>query len=118
MILCENTFTAPPCFNGHKIDYVQFFLEIVNPEGHLNCFIGSKVTSILVNMRILPGGGVASGRVCVFSLHSRLVCDELNSPLCLFKRYLQSSFLETKKKFWLLNTKLQQLMLVETVVGY
>ena len=48
------------------------FREILNLEGHLNRFIGSKVTAILVNRGILPSGGVASGRVCACSLHSRL----------------------------------------------
>ena len=32
-----------------------------------------KVTAILLHVRILPIGGVASGRVCVCSLSSRLV---------------------------------------------
>ena len=31
---------------SHKIDYVTFFKEIINPEGHLNCITGSKVTAI------------------------------------------------------------------------
>ena len=31
---------------------------------NLNCFIGSKVTAILLNGWILPTGGVALGRVC------------------------------------------------------
>ena len=34
---------------SHKIDYVLIFLEILNIKGHLNHFIGSKVTEILVN---------------------------------------------------------------------
>ena len=34
---------------------------------------GSKVTAILLDGRILPIGGVASGKVCASSLHSRLV---------------------------------------------
>ena len=42
-------------------------------ERHLNCCIGSKVTPILMNGRILPTGGAASGRVCTCSLRSRLV---------------------------------------------
>ena len=52
-------------------------LKILNLEGHLNPFIGSKVAAILVNRGILPLGGVASGRVCACSLRSRLVlyCD-------------------------------------------
>ena len=51
----------------------NFLYKILNLEGHLNCFIGLKVTAILVNGGILPTGGVASGRVCVCSLRSRLV---------------------------------------------
>ena len=57
------------------------FLEILNLEGHLNCFIGLKVTAILVNRVILPSCGVASERVCACSLRSRLV---LPQPVRLF----------------------------------
>ena len=57
----------------HTIDYVSIFEETLNLEGHLNRFIGSKVTAILVNRGILPNGGVAEGRVCACSLRSRLV---------------------------------------------
>ena len=49
------------------------FKEILNLEEHLNQFISSKVTAILVNRGILPRGGVVSGRVCDCSLCSRLV---------------------------------------------
>ena len=49
---------------SHKIDYVPIFQETLNLKGHLNCFIGSKVTAILENGGILPRGGVSSGRVC------------------------------------------------------
>ena len=56
-----------------KIDYVLIFFEVLNLEGHLNRFIGSKVTAILVNGKILPRDGVALGRVCACSLRSRLV---------------------------------------------
>ena len=42
-------------------------------DGHLNCFLFSKVTVILVNRGILPSGGVVSRRVCTCSLRSRLV---------------------------------------------
>ena len=38
--------------------------EILNLEGHLNRLIGSNVMAILLNVWILPTGGVASGRVC------------------------------------------------------
>ena len=36
----------------------------LNPEGHHNCTIGSKVTVILLKGWILPIGGAASERVC------------------------------------------------------
>ena len=49
------------------------FSKIINLDKHLNCFIGSKVTAILMNGGILPTGGVALGRVCACSLCSRLV---------------------------------------------
>ena len=58
---------------SHKIDYVTTVLEIPNLEGHPNCITGSKVMVILLNGWILLIGGVASGRVCVWSLPSRLV---------------------------------------------
>ena len=35
---------------SHKIDYVTFFLEILNPEWHPNRITGSKVTAILLNV--------------------------------------------------------------------
>ena len=37
-----------------------FFLEILNPEGHPNCFTGSKVTAILLNGWILPISGASA----------------------------------------------------------
>ena len=45
---------------SHKIDYVTFFWEILNPEGHPNCITGSKVTAILLNGWILTIGGASS----------------------------------------------------------
>ena len=62
---------------SHKIDYVTTFKEILNPEGHPNCIIGSKVTAILLNGLILPIGGASAGRVSVCSLR-RLVLKELH----------------------------------------
>ena len=63
------------CAFSHKIYYVTIFLDIFfYLEGHLNCFIFSKVTAILLNKGILPSGRVALRRVCACSLHSRLVC--------------------------------------------
>ena len=54
-------------------------MKILNLEGHPNCITGSRVTVILLNGWILPIGGVASGRFCACSLHSRLasvLCQE------------------------------------------
>ena len=47
----------------HKIDYVTFFLEILDPKGHTNRITGSKVTVIWLNGWILPVGGAPLGRV-------------------------------------------------------
>ena len=47
--------------------------EILNLEGHLNHFFGSKIAAIFLNGWILSTGGVASGRVCACGLRSRLV---------------------------------------------
>ena len=58
---------------SHKINHVTIFQEILNPEGHPNCFTGTKVAVILLNGWILPIGGASSGRVCACSLRSRLV---------------------------------------------
>ena len=62
---------------------LTFFLEILNPEGHQNCSISSKVTANSLNVCILPTSGVASGRVCACKLRSRLVfsCVELSFPI-------------------------------------
>ena len=40
--------------------YVNIYSEILNLQGHPNCFIGSKVTAILLNKGILPIGRVAT----------------------------------------------------------
>ena len=45
---------------SYKIDYVIFFQEILNPEGHPNCITVSKVTVIFLNWWILPGGGASA----------------------------------------------------------
>ena len=52
--------------------------DFLNPEGHQNPISGSKVTAILLKRWIWPIGGVASGRVCVCSLRSRLVFDTVS----------------------------------------
>ena len=41
---------------SYKIDNVIICLEIVNLKGHQNCIIGSRVTAILLNGRVLPVG--------------------------------------------------------------
>ena len=50
------------------------YIEILNLEGHLNNFIDSKVTAILLNGWILPTGEVASGRVCPAAYAAGLFC--------------------------------------------
>ena len=35
--------------SSHKTNYIDIFSEILNPEGHQNHWIGSKVTAILLN---------------------------------------------------------------------
>ena len=56
------------------IDFVKVIKNFLNPEGHQSPISGSKVTAfILLKGWIWPICGVASGRVCVCSLRSRLV---------------------------------------------
>ena len=94
-MICENIFTAPPCSNdcsgafSHKIDYVTIVKEILNPERHLNCITGSKVTAILLNGWILPINGDSSGRVCACSLRSRLVFREILIEFYFFKDFFE-----------------------------
>ena len=45
---------------SHKKDYVTFFKEILNVEGHPNCITGLKVTAILLNWWILPMDGASA----------------------------------------------------------
>ena len=58
--------------SSYKIDQILVTKNILNPEGHQNHNIGSKVTAILLKGWILPIGGVSSGRVCACSPCSRL----------------------------------------------
>ena len=65
--------------SSYKIDYVIVIKNFLNPEGHQNPISGSKVMAILLKGWIWPICGVASGRVCACSLHSRLVlCKSIN----------------------------------------
>ena len=59
---------------SHKKDYVTFFVEILNPEGHSNSITGSKVMAILLNLLILPVVGVTSGRVCAQPANQACSC--------------------------------------------
>ena len=43
-MICENIFMTPS-----RPNYVNIFSKIINLEGHLNRFIGSKDTAILVS---------------------------------------------------------------------
>ena len=45
---------------SHKTNYIKIWSDILNIEGHHNCCIGSNVTAILLNVWILPTGGIAS----------------------------------------------------------
>ena len=49
--------------SSHKTYYIDILSKILNREGNLNRYIGSKVKAILLN-GWMPTGGVASGRVC------------------------------------------------------
>ena len=78
MILCKNIFT--PVATPAAVEMVlsvlketQEWLEILSLEDEPNCIICSKVTEILLTGWTLPIGGIASGRVCAYSVHSRLV---------------------------------------------
>ena len=56
-----------------RSSYKKVIKNFLNPEGHQNPSSGSKFTALLLKGLIWPIGGVASGRVCACSLHSRLV---------------------------------------------
>ena len=58
---------------GLLIKYVIVIKNFLNLKGHQNRITGSKVKAILEKGYILHIGGVASGRVCAYSLRSRLV---------------------------------------------
>ena len=59
---------------SYKIDYFAFILDIINPEGHQNCIIGSKVTAILLRGWIWSIVLVKLHQVgCALSLESTLV---------------------------------------------
>ena len=47
---------------SHNIDYLQFFLEILNLKGYQNRITGSRVTVILLNWWIFPVGQSGEAR--------------------------------------------------------
>ena len=70
-------------------DGAHFFQENLNLEGHLNCFIGSKVTAILVNEGFyllveLPREGSAPGACAagLFVLKESCIRELLNFLRC------------------------------------
>ena len=70
---------------SHKIDYVAFFKEILNPEGHSNRITGSIVTAILLKCGFFPlmelhrkGSAPAACAAGLFSL-TRLSGPSLSS---------------------------------------
>ena len=72
------------------------FKNFLNPKGHQNPTSGSKVTVILLKERILPIGGVASGRVRACSMRIRVVffiCEEEIS-----RKFIIKTMLHTKEK--------------------
>ena len=64
--------TGKDSSSSYKIDYVIVIKKFLDPKGHQNPVSCSKVTAILLKGLILSIGGVASGRFCACSLHSRL----------------------------------------------
>ena len=59
--------------SSYKIEYVLVIKNFLYPKGRQHCITGSKVMAILLKQRILSIGGVASGRVCNYSLRSSIV---------------------------------------------
>ena len=66
----------------YKANYIDILSEILNPEGHLNCYIASKVTAILLNGLILPTDGASSRLEKKNSLNSA----EFNSKKNIFRQ--------------------------------
>ena len=75
----------PQLYNAATPKRLEIALPVIvtknclNPKGHQNRIIGSKVTAILLNGWILPICEVASGRVCACILRSRLFFFKLIS---------------------------------------
>ena len=67
----RHTQTVKNGASRHKTNYIEIFSDILNPEGHQNCCIGSKVTTILLNGWILPTGGASLGRVSTLHYYGR-----------------------------------------------
>ena len=69
--------------SSHKTNYITIFSEILNLnlKGHLNHFIGSKVTAIFLNGWILATVGAASGRVFPAACAAGLFPNKSHSPV-------------------------------------
>ena len=80
-------------------DFVNKCLEILNLKGHWNRHIGSKVTTIFVNWRIFPVGGVASERVCDCS---RLVLSKKDNS---FNKFFRQRDYIWQYTLWLIITR-------------
>ena len=63
----------------HKKDYVGKYTEIINLKGHQNRTTCSRVMAIFLKGKLLSIGGVASGRVCTYSMRSILVSLYMNT---------------------------------------
>ena len=49
--------------SSHNTNFNDILSEILKLEGHTNCYIGPKVTTILLKEWISPTGGASSGGV-------------------------------------------------------
>ena len=76
----------------YKINYVIVIKKFLNHKEHQHAISGWKDMAILLKGRILPIGGVASGRIYACSLRSRLVLIKNGS--------LFSSFLKIDALWW------------------
>ena len=67
-------------WNGVASDKIEYVIQVLghyDSQIYINRFVGPKVMTILQDGRTFPIGGVALGRVCACSRHSRLVCKQL-----------------------------------------
>ena len=88
---------------------------MLNPEGHQNHIIDSKVIAILMKWWILPVGGVVLGRVCSCRLRSTLVIIKFSVShfsLTLHRKHILAAkklIITSSSKWFLVNVPLCQL---------